>query len=305
MTAELRLFCGDGPDQPVNPTGGHTVQSVIDWFVTHSTPSRSKVASTERRRIFALFCKRFGPALVADVIGADLVDFVQAQERVKAGNTIDRWYRTIKRPFCEAERLGMIMRSPFKGVRSPKGNEGRDLTVPEFRQLLRSATPAFRRVLTFLRFSGARPAELIGLLWCHVLIDEKVILLWQHKTVHKTGKPRRIYLNSVLVKLLVAMKRKSESEFVFVNSYGGQWKTRALCKNVAKIREKAGLPDDVKLYGTRHMHGTGAIVNGVDIATLAQLMGHTNTRTTERYIHLAGQNDHLAKAAEQAIKKPR
>lgn len=299
MTLPLRLF------DPEADAGYHeiaTVGDVIDWFTANAPPSTSPTANAERLRILSLFKAEFGDSRYDKVIGADLVAFVNAHHGVKAANTVDRWYRTIKRPFCEAERLGVINRSPFKGVRSPKGKEGRDLTANEFRCLLRYATPAFRRVLIFLRFSGARPGELRNLEWCHVKLDAKVILLWQHKTVAKTNKPRRIYLNRVLVRLLIWLKRRSSSSFVFVNSFGGPWKTRALCKNLATIRERTALPSDVKLYGTRHAHATNAIMNGVDIATLAELLGHTSTRITQRYLHLSGRADHLLEAAEKAVK---
>jgi AraC-like DNA-binding protein len=56
-----------------------------------------------------------------------------------------------------------------------------------------------------------------------------------------------------------------------------------------RARERAKIPDEVKLYGLRHAFGTRAILNGVDIKTLAELLGHTTTRMSEHYIHLAGQ----------------
>jgi site-specific recombinase XerD len=54
------------------------------------------------------------------------------------------------------------------------------------------------------------------------------------------------------------------------------------------------------LYGLRHAFGTRSILNGVDLKTLSELMGHTTTRTTEHYLHLAGQRSHLADAMLRA-----
>ena len=62
-------------------------------------------------------------------------------------------------------------------------------------------------------------------------------------------------------------------------------------------RRRAGIDEEVKLYGVRHAFGTKAIVNGgLDIKTVAELMGHTTTRMTEHYLHVAGQSAHLAAA---------
>jgi site-specific recombinase XerD len=73
-----------------------------------------------------------------------------------------------------------------------------------------------------------------------------------------------------------------------------------LARRIRRARETAGIPDSVKLYGLRHGFGTRAVTNGVDIKTLSELMGHTSTRMTEHYVHLAGQQPHLAAAMRQA-----
>jgi site-specific recombinase XerD len=56
------------------------------------------------------------------------------------------------------------------------------------------------------------------------------------------------------------------------------------------------MADDAKLYGLRHRFGTTAILHGVDLKTLSELMGHTTTRMTEHYVAIAGQRQHLAEA---------
>jgi hypothetical protein len=53
------------------------------------------------------------------------------------------------------------------------------------------------------------------------------------------------------------------------------------------------------LYGLRHAFGTRAVLRGVDVKTLAELMGHTTTRMTEHYLHLAGERSYLAAAMER------
>jgi site-specific recombinase XerD len=68
-----------------------------------------------------------------------------------------------------------------------------------------------------------------------------------------------------------------------------------------RLRERAGLPKNAKMYGIRHQFGTQSVVNGVDIKTLSELMGHTTTRMTEHYVHLAGRSEHLAAAMQQAV----
>jgi integrase len=70
---------------------------------------------------------------------------------------------------------------------------------------------------------------------------------------------------------------------------------------VRRLRRKVGLPEDTVVYGLRHHFGTQAILNNVELKTLSQLMGHEDTRITEKhYVHLEGQLDHLADAMRRA-----
>jgi site-specific recombinase XerD len=99
-----------------------------------------------------------------------------------------------------------------------------------------------------------------------------------------------------VVKLLKSIKKRREGEHVFLTYRLTPWNRFSLGLRVRRAREKAGIPDDAKLYGVRHAFGTRGVVNGCDIKTLAELMGHTTTRMTEHYLHLAGQREHLASA---------
>jgi integrase len=77
------------------------------------------------------------------------------------------------------------------------------------------------------------------------------------------------------------------------------------CTNVGGSRTKAGIgPDEngeqVVLYTARHTFGTGAAAAGVSDRRLADLMGHTDPKMTQKYIHLA--NPDLQRAAREATK---
>ena len=103
----------------------------------------------------------------------------------------------------------------------------------------------------------------------------------------------------VAVNLLRYLKKQSQGDHVFVTHRGTPWNRFNLGLRLRRARTKAGVADDAKLYGVRHAFGTGAIVNGVDIKTLALLMGHEKTQMTEHYLHLSGRRDFLAAAMQQ------
>ena len=75
----------------------------------------------------------------------------------------------------------------------------------------------------------------------------------------------------------------------FLNEDGHPWTYNALRCRMRRLRERAGIaPDDngetIVLYTNRHSYGTSAS-GKVTEHSLADLMGHTTTRTTRKYVH--------------------
>lgn len=280
-----------------------TVAQVMEWFSTVQLRMYSPVASRERERIRGMFVKRYGEYKLTECNAGMLLEFLESFPSLTSQWTRRRWVATLVRPFNMASRLGLIGRNPFFGLQLPPGDRGRDLTREEFSALLANSIPPFRRLLVFLRCSGARPGEARGLEWSMVNLEIGAIVIKEHKTrFHlKMPAPRRIPLNSIMVKLLSWIARhRPDPDFVFVNSMGKKWSINAVCKTIRKLRRKLGLPEDVKLYGNRHAFATQAIVSGIDVATLMELLGHRSLKTTQIYLHLAGQTGHLNAAMEKA-----
>jgi integrase len=185
-------------------------------------------------------------------------------------------------------------RQPAAG-RYPSGRK----VCPSDRRRRQRPSPAarFRQVLVFLRFTGCRPAEARNLQWTDIDLDARELVLRRHKTAKKTKKPRRVPLHPVVLKLLMFLKRLNQpGSHVFLTHRKTPWHRVSLAQRLKRSRRAAGVPEDAKLYGLRHAFGTRAIVHGVDIKTLAELLGHTTTKMSEHYVHLAGHRAHLADA---------
>jgi len=227
----------------------------------------------------------------------------------------------------------LVAANPFRGITHRTGEPRRPMTDDEFHALLKAANagrrkPAedrypngrkvcpsdlrkrarvtagerFRELLTFLRYTGARPGEASRLRWEDIDLEEKVIRILRHKTskTQRVKKPRIIPLHPVVLTLLIEIKRRNENaEYVFLTQRKSLWKRCNLSLRMQRAREAAGVADDAKLYGLHHGFGTRAVLNGVDIKTLSELLGHTSTKMSEHYIHLGGQTTHLARAMEQ------
>ena len=311
MAEALRLFHPD--DEPARQTPRRarlqTVQAVVDWYKANDVRDFSAKAHAERLRILALFVEEYGTRQVDDLIGADHLEFLNRHQPKSSKWTRKRWSNTIKRPFNFVAGQGLCV-CPLSFVKAsvPRGGHGRDLTRAEFCRLARLATPAFRPVLIFLRYSGARPFELRQLEWSQVREAAKVAIqkAGSGKNRNNRGEQvsRKIFLSGRALRLLTRMRARARpgDKYVFLNSFGKPWTCKAVDKNLAGLREKLNLPADAKVYGCRHAFATNAILNGVDMASLKDLMGHASVLTTQGYTHLLEKNEHLAASAEKATR---
>jgi integrase len=305
--AEILPFPAPSPPPGAGPTVAQIVQLWIDRRFAKLAPTTQAV----RRPLLDEFVKARGTLLASECSPDDLESWLEDMaERWRSAETRRGAYQAVNTVFNWATiKARKIQANPFKGASQEHGKPRRAMTDEEFRGMLRHTSAIFRRVLFFLRLTGCRPCELRELEW-DFIDPVKGIIVWEkNKTLHKTGKSRVVRLTPVISKLLGFLLQQQlqaglDEKFVFLNSRGGVWTKNNLVQRVDRIRERAGIPQSCKLYGARHLYATAAAVNGVRSLELAELMGHTSTRTLERYyIHLDAAEQHMRSAAEQAIRR--
>lgn len=282
----------------------NTVAEVVREYLDRCPPKQSQRAYAERRGILTKFVGDKGNLLVADCIPDDLEGWIETHPKWKSGWTLLRISNTVKRPFNWARRKGLIWRNPFESVGYSPGERGRPMDDKHFVALLRGTDPVFRRVLLFMSLTGARPCEVSDLEWSFLDCDQGTATLYVHKTAgsRKDREPRIVYLSTLAVRLLIWIRRQGHSDrFVFTNSRGGAWTTHALDFRMWNLREKTGIPRNVKLYGLRHAWATTLAVNGTDLETLAALLGHTSIEMARHYVHIAGRTAYLRDALERGL----
>lgn len=297
------------PDASVEPSDpfrcdAATVAHVLNWWERNPARSiHSQVAETEKKRIWRICCASMGHSLCNDCRPFHLLALINAQPRIKKNNTRSRWNTTIQQPFNEAERLGLIVKNPFRGLSFPEGDEGRDWTDEELSMILNGANQPFSELVIGLRLSGLRPLEGCDLSWPHIRFDLSNIKIDEHKSRWRTNAPRIVPLNDPLIDLFNSIRQRAYPGIrVFRNTKKKPWTRDHADATLLRLRKKLGLPDDLKLHGCRHTFGTNAIMNDVGVMKLMEILGHTDIRTTQRYVHLAKKTDHLTASMNQAVK---
>ncbi len=155
----------------------------------------------------------------------------------------------------------------------------------------------FALLVAGLWLTGARPSELAKAQLKH--IKGSAIVLEEHKNSRKSDKPRVIYLDAramVVVTTSIAGRTDPEA-FIFVDSRGAAYNRDSIRNRISRSREKLKLSDDLVAYSFRHGYAHRALSSGVEVATIATLMGTSVDLIINTYGHLHDNHSVLSIAA--------
>ena len=203
---------------------------------------------------------------------------------------------------CDMEYLA---ENPCARVRRIKSDSKKieAFTVDEQRalesEILRSDDRRLHGVLVCL-YTGVRIGELLGLTWEDVDLDRGVIRIT--KTVYrerdergawqlfvdtpKTKSSERIVpLPAYIAELLRSDRERALSQNFVENKKGERMSIRSYQYLFESLTRRAGVRK-LNFHALRHTFATRAIECGIDIKTIADVMGHQNAAVTlDRYAH--------------------
>ena len=161
---------------------------------------------------------------------------------------------------------------------------------------------SFRDFVQGMTLTGCRPGEVARVNGEIVDLAAGLWVFTKHKTVKKTGKSRVVYLCPEALELTKKLlQRCSDSGPIFRNSRGKPWTRNAIRIRFRNLRKKHPELKGVIAYTYRSSFATDALEAGVPDATVAQLLGHTNTNTLHKfYARLSHKVGHMKDAAEKA-----
>lgn len=201
--------------------------------------------------------------------------------------TIVAWEQ-FQRWLIETEQLDHPITSKLK---KPGGRKREILpTREETAKLLEHAPEDFKLIYRAMRLTGARPGELCRAEIAHFDCVAGEIVLTQHKTAAKTGKPRRIAVGHPALKEIVNSLIGSRTKGpIFLRANGKPWTTAIFSAKFRELKIKAGLRDGLVLYLARHEHATELYKKTNDIKSVADALGHAQISTTMRYTRVDGE----------------
>jgi len=182
-------------------------------------------------------------------------------------------------------------RNPVKEVKFFKEPEGRLrwLTNEESKRLIDAANDHIRSIIITALNTGMRRGEILSLTWDQVDFDRGLI------TVEKSKNDgiRHIPMNKQLTEELKTVKINTLGKYVFAKSKGKPYKE--IRTGYLNALKRSGIKK-CRFHDLRHTFASHLVMNGADIPTVKELMGHKTIAMTMRYAHLS--KEHIQKAVD-------
>ncbi|MDT2756633.1 tyrosine recombinase XerC [Enterococcus asini] len=82
------------------------------------------------------------------------------------------------------------------------------------------------------------------------------------------------------------LMKKTDHDYVFVNSRGGALTSRGVEYILDQVIKKSSLDSQIHPHMLRHTFATHLLNNGADMRTVQELLGHVNLSSTQIYTHV-------------------
>lgn len=193
---------------------------------------------------------------------------------------------------------GVVCENPVEGVARPAPPRGRTrfLTKDEAERLLdacgKRRNKMLRPYVITMLHTGMRPSECAGLKWGQIDLQKRILTLRDTKT----GDDRVVPMTTALVAELSKLQDgQGPDEYVFVSDkQASSYRDHTVISQAFRMswetaRKEAGVPD-VRLHDLRHTAASWLIMAGVDLRTIADILGHSGLHMAMKYTHLLDQH---------------
>ena len=284
-------------EQPKPKPQGLTLAQAAERYLI--TKARKRSLGEDKRILEHLKSALGMDTLLTDLTASRISEYknsrLAALRKIGAGgNAIERRLTAaaVNRPLALLRHLLRLAHEEWEvlevvpRVRLEKEPQGRLrwLSQEEINRLVdaagKSRNKELRAAVVIALNTGLRLSELLGLDWIYVDLSRGVIRL----EITKSGRRREVPLNDDSYSALVSLGPKVE---------GRVFQTRFIKTAYNNAVATAKL-DDVNFHTLRHTFASWAVMRGVTLKELQELLGHSSLTMTMRYAHLAPEHLRMA-----------
>jgi integrase len=174
------------------------------------------------------------------------------------------------------------MAKPFRETDAPKI---RYLSDAESQRLVNASAREFRSLVTGALLTGCRYGELAAMKVGDYNGDAKVV----HVSFSKNGSARHVHLTDEGAEFFARMSAGKEAgALLFPRADGRAWGQAHQFRPMLEACRVARIKPAISFHVLRHTYASRLAMKGVPMAVIAEQLGHSDTRMTERhYAHLA------------------
>lgn len=263
---------------------------------------RREIGCVHRVRILPRFRKT--PAASVVIAEVEALRDQQLSDALSAAS-VTQTLAALSKLYSWARRAGLIdCANPVSGCERPRTSHSLDyLSRAEVEALLtfsEANAPELHPMIATGIYTGLRKGELFGLRWSDLCFDgHRLDVNRSYRLLPKSGKPRHVPMNPLLVPTLTRWQErcpKNDEQLVFpVRERGDSHRmgTKEDELGLSVVLAQAGCHVPAKpWHALRHTFAAHAVMSGVSLYSVQQLLGHSSPLMTQRYAHLAP--DYLA-----------
>ncbi|SFF95797.1 tyrosine-type recombinase/integrase [Neptunomonas qingdaonensis] len=230
---------------------------------------------------------------LTDISKQDVQKVLDSKKGQLKPATINRVLSLIHRMFRLACEWGYLEINPASLIKKLKENNQRNvfLSKEQVARFLKACdeepNATAKNALKLALLSGMRIGEILSAKWKELEYTDQGACLFLPHT--KAGQSRTVLLNDGAVAILEDQKqnKRAGNPHIFPGRAGSKPMSHPK-KAFARIKEKAGGMDQLRVHDLRHSFASILINSGsATLYDVQHLLGHHNSQTTERYAHLA------------------
>lgn len=206
--------------------------------------------------------------------------------------TINREVSLLKHMFNKAIEWKRLRENPAKSIKKLRENNRRlrFLTEEEIAALLAICVGYLRDIVLVALCTGMRKGEIFNLQKQDINLDTGMI----HVSDSKNNETREIPINDILCPALQTILHNTmdPQDYIFANPKTGK-PYDDIKKSFKTALRNAGVKD-FTFHDLRHTFASHLVMNGVDLMTVKELLGHKDIKMTMRYAHLSPDHKRIA-----------
>lgn len=219
---------------------------------------------------------------VASIRRVDIQQYITKRSLEVSAHSVQKELNVLKHFLRLAVEWEIVPFNVGQGVKAPRVPAGRVryLQITELRAVIEASPEWLRPIVALASCTGMRRSELLGLRWFDVDLVHRRVILRQTKN----GDGRIVYLNESASAAIEALRlsslvRADDLVFRLVTPERVSMAFARVCKRLSI--------SDFRFHDLRHTAASWLRMQGADIHTVAQLLGHKDLRMAARYQHLS------------------